>query len=119
MSKFLFAALLILTVSTDTAFADPRDPHTVAGKCAKANGGYYIAATQRWRTDNIGAWRSCMKSAGVSVSTEPHTIAGKCSKANGGHHVPGTPHQWQTYNIDAWNRCINDHALAEQRAMHV
>lgn len=48
---------------------------------------------------------------------DPRTMQGKCAKVNGGHYVPGTKHRWQTYNIDAWNKCVNQHALAEKRAM--
>jgi hypothetical protein len=112
--KIAFVAVAIL-ISTQAAFAASTEPHTMAGKCAKANGGYLIPGTRRWHTDNGEAWASCMKSAGIA--SEPQTVQGRCAKANGGHHVSGTPHQWQTYNLDAWYKCINDHALAEKRAM--
>jgi len=67
MRKLAFVSLFFASIAfAPVAVADPYDPHTIPGKCAKANGGHYVPGTKhRWQTYNIDAWNKCINDAAL------------------------------------------------------
>lgn len=63
--RAIVAAVVITGLSAGPVFAlnsmsgMPREPHSKAGQCAKANHGYHIPY-RGWRTKDRLGWRICM-----------------------------------------------------------
>ena len=68
MQKFLFIGAVVFAASgTQLAFAASTDPHSIQGKCAKANGGHHVPGTKhQWQTYNFDAWYRCVNAAALA-----------------------------------------------------